>query len=110
MNLLSEIFNERGLVLALMGALGGAVRSAALKTTWREGLRVVFIGGVTAFGFGILAPFVLKPWLGDLPPDVVGQIGALAASSFIVGLMGVTIIESLIAGRLLGRRADGENE
>lgn len=110
MSLLHEIFNERGLVLALMGALGGAVRSAALKTTWREGLRVVFIGAVTAFGFGVLAPIVLRPWLGDLPDGVAGQIGALAASSFIVGLMGVTIIESLIAGRLLGRRADGDDQ
>lgn len=110
MSLLNEIFNERGFVIAVMGALGGAVRSAALKTTWREGLRVVFIGAVTAFGFGIIAPFVLSPWLGDLPAEMVGQIGALAASSFIVGLMGVTIIESLIAGRLLGRRADGGDE
>lgn len=109
MNLLNEIFNERGLVLAIMGALGGAVRSAAIKTTWREGVRVVFIGAATAFGFGILAPYLLRPWFGDLPAELAGQIGALAAAAFVVGLMGVTIIEALIAGRTLGRRADGDN-
>ena len=45
-----SIFNERGALLATFGALGGAVRSAALKTGWREGLRVIFIGSATSFG------------------------------------------------------------
>ena len=68
-----EIFNERGALLAFFGALGGAVRSATLKTTWREGIRVVFIGSGTSFGVGVLAPVLLRPWIGELPDDTSGS-------------------------------------
>lgn len=102
------IFNERGALLAFFGALGGAVRSAALKTTWREGIRVVFIGSATAFGVGVLAPHILKPWIGDLPEGMAGALGTLCAASFLVGLMAVTLIERIAAGRALAVTSDGE--
>jgi hypothetical protein len=94
-----NIFNERGLLLAFFGALGGAVRSAALKTTWREGLRVMFIGSSTAFGVGALAPHLLRPWIGDLPEGMAGALGTLCAAAFLVGLMAVTLIERMAAGK-----------
>ncbi len=94
-----DIFNEQGAILAFFGALGGAVRSAALKTTWHEGLRVVFIGGATSFGFGTLAPYLLTPWVGDLPGDISSTIGTICAAAFLVGLMAVTIIERIVAGK-----------
>lgn len=99
MNDLHSIFNERGALLAFFGALGGAVRSAALKTTWREGLRVIFIGGATSFGFGTLAPHLLRPWVGDIPDGVGSAIGTICAAAFLVGLMAVTIIERIAAGK-----------
>lgn len=99
MNDIFSVFNERGALLAFFGALGGAVRSAALKTTWREGIRVVFIGAATAFGFGVLAPFILKPWIGEIPSDMAGAIGTLCASAFMIGLAAVTMIERFIAGK-----------
>lgn len=106
-NIFSQVFSERGLALAFFGALGGAVRSAAIKTTWREGIRVVFIGAATAFGIGVLAPVVLKPWIGDLPTGMQGTLGTLCASSFIVGLVAVTLIERLIeGGRKNGEKAN----
>lgn len=95
-NIFSEIFNERGALLAFFGALGGAVRSAALKTSWKEGLRVIFIGGSTSFGVGVLAPTILRPWIGDLPPELSGALGTLCASSFLIGLVAVTLIERFI--------------
>lgn len=95
-SLFTEIFNERGALLALFGAMGGAVRSAALKTTWREGLRVIFIGSVTSFGVGVLAPTLLKPWIGDLPVELAGALGTLCAAAFLVGLVSVTLIERMI--------------
>lgn len=95
----NSVFNERGFLLAIFGALGGAVRSAALKTTWREGLRVIFIGGATSFGFGSLAPHILRPWIGDLPSDMSAALGTLCAVAFLVGLMAVTIIERIAAGK-----------
>ncbi|MCW1934526.1 hypothetical protein [Pararhodobacter zhoushanensis] len=108
-NLWQQIFNERGALLTFFGALGGAVRSAALKTTWREGLRVVFMGGSTAFGVGVLAPFILRPWIGDLPDDVAGALGTLCAASFLVGLMAVTLIERLIDGKSIAPQQGGDD-
>lgn len=93
-----HIFDERGMLLAFFGALGGAVRSAALKTTWREGLRVMFIGSATAFGVGALAPFLLKPWIGDIPQDMHGALGTISASAFLVGLLAVTLMERWFDG------------
>ncbi|WP_170759999.1 hypothetical protein [Ruegeria lacuscaerulensis] len=95
-SLFTEIFNERGAILAIFGALGGAVRSAALKTTWKEGMRVVFIGSVFSFGVGALAPFLLRPWVGELPDGMAGALGTLCAAAFLVGLLSVTIIERMI--------------
>ena len=94
-SLFTEIFNERGALLAIFGAMGGAVRSAALKTTWREGVRVIFIGSAFSFGVGVLAPFLLRPWVGDLPDGMAGALGTLCAAAFLVGLMSVTIIERM---------------
>jgi drug/metabolite transporter (DMT)-like permease len=91
----NEVFNERGFVLAVLGALGGAVRAVALKTTWREGLRVVVVGSVLAFGVGVLGPSLLKPWFGEFTPEA-GATGLLTASAFLIGLMGVTLIERWI--------------
>lgn len=99
MNEFFSIFDGRGALLAFFGALGGAVRSAALKTTWREGLRVVFIGSATSFGVGALAPFLLRPWIGDLPVGMAGALGTLCAAAFMMGLLAVTIIERLLAGK-----------
>jgi hypothetical protein len=97
-----SIFNERGVILAFFGALGGAVRSAALKTSWREGLRVMFIGSSTAFGVGVLAPHLLRPWIGDLPDGMAGALGTLCAAAFLIGLMAVTLIERMAAGKSIG--------
>lgn len=105
-----SIFNERGFLLATFGALGGAVRSAALRTTWLDGVRVVFIGATTAFGVGVLAPLLLAPWIGDLPEGMNSALGTLCAASFIVGLMAVTIIERLAAGKSIRQDKDGDRD
>lgn len=97
-NLLLEVFNQRAAILTFFGALGGSVRAAVLKTTWREGLRVVFVGGAVAFGVGVLGPVILQPWLGDLPDEMAGAMGTLTAASFLIGLVAVTLVERFIAG------------
>ena len=106
----NSMMNERGLLLAFFGALGGAVRSAALRTTWREGLRVIFIGSLTAFGVGALGPYLLAPWMGPLPKGVNAQdLGFLCSAAFLIGLIAVTMIERLVAGKRLLDNG-GENE
>jgi hypothetical protein len=95
----NEIVTRQDLVLLGFGALGGMVRSASLKTTWKEGIRVVFIGSATSFGFGSLTPVMLKPFIGDIPADLQGTVGFIASAAFLVGLIAVTIVERLIAGK-----------
>lgn len=97
-HLLNEVFNQRAVILTFFGALGGSVRAAVLKTSWKEGLRVIFIGGAVSFGIGTLAPFLLRPWIGELPPGMEGALGTLTAASFIIGLMSGTLIENLLSG------------
>jgi len=103
-----NVFNERGALLAIFGAMGGAVRSATLKTTWREGLRVIFIGAATAFGVGVLSPILLKPWIGDLPEGMAGALGTLCAAAFMVGLVAVTMIERFLSGKDLTTGKDDD--
>ena len=98
-NLINEVFNQRSLILTFFGALGGSVRATVLKTTWKEGIRVIFVGGVVAFGVGSIAPSLLSYWLGtDLPSNVAGTLGTLTASSFLIGLVAVTLVERFISG------------
>jgi uncharacterized protein len=97
-DLFSEIFNQRAALLAFMGALGGSVRAAVLKTTWREGIRVVFVGGAVAFGVGVLGPVILQPWIGTLPEGASTAVGTLSAVAFLTGLVAVTVVERFISG------------
>lgn len=97
-NLFAEVFNQRAAILTFFGMLGGSVRAAVLKTTWREGIRVVFVGGAVSFGVGVLAPVVMKPWIGDLPDDMAGALGTLTAASFLTGLVAVTLVERFLSG------------
>lgn len=101
-SLITEVFSQRAGILTFFGMLGGSVRAAVLKTTWREGLRVVFVGGAVSFGVGVLAPVVLKPWLGEFPMDLSGVLGTLTAASFLTGLVAVTLVERFIAGPIKG--------
>lgn len=101
-NLLTEVFNQRAAILTFFGMLGGSVRAAVLKTSWREGLRVVFVGGAVSFGVGIIAPVVMKPWIGEIPEGMAGALGTLTAAAFLTGLVAVTLVERFIAGPTKG--------
>lgn len=97
-DLFSEVFNQRAGLLTFFGALGGSVRAAVLKTTWVEGLRVMFVGGAVSFGVGVFGPYLLSPWFGDLPAGMGAAIGTLTATAFLIGLVSVTVVERLISG------------
>jgi hypothetical protein len=97
-NLILEVFNQRAGILTFMGMLGGSVRAVVLKTTWREGVRVVFVGGAVAFGIGVVAPVIMEPWIGELPENMAGALGTLTAASFLIGLVAVTLVERFISG------------
>lgn len=97
-NLIAEVFNQRAGILTFFGMLGGSVRAVVLKTTWREGLRVVFVGGAVSFGVGIIGPVLMKPWIGELPDEMAGALGTLTAAAFLTGLVAVTLVERFISG------------
>lgn len=97
-NLITEVFNQQAGILTFFGMLGGSVRAAVLKTTWREGLRVIFVGGAVSFGVGVVAPVLMKPWIGEIPKGMAGALGTLTAASFLTGLVAVTLVERFIAG------------
>lgn len=97
-NLFTEVFSQRAGILTFFGALGGSVRAAVLKTSWRESLRVIFVGGAVSFGVGVVAPVLMKPWIGELPAGLAGALGTLTAASFLTGLVAVTLVERFIAG------------
>jgi hypothetical protein len=96
-NLFIEVFNQRAGLLTFFGMLGGSVRAAVLKTTWRETVRVIFVGGAVSFGVGVLGPVLMKPWIGDLPDNMAGALGTLTAAAFLTGLVAVTIVEKFIS-------------
>lgn len=108
-NELNTIFNERGLLFVFFGALGAAVRSAALKTTWREGLRMIFIGGACSFGFGAASPHILEKVFGiKMAADVSQAMPGIWASAFVVGLTAITLIEFFVYARNTNTNAKGE--
>lgn len=95
-NLFFEVFNQRAGILTFFGSLGGTVRAVVLRTSWKESLRVIFVGGAVAFGVGVLAPVVMKPWIGSIPDSMTGALGTLTATAFLVGLVAVTLVERFI--------------
>lgn len=108
-NLLLEVFNQRAGILTFFGMLGGSVRAAVLKTGWKEGIRVVFVGGAVAFGVGVLGPVIMRPWIGELPDEMAGAMGTLTAASFLIGLVAVTLVERFIAGDTDEKKQQGDN-
>ena len=108
-NLIFEVFNQRAGILTFFGMLGGSVRAAVLKTGWREGIRVVFVGGAVAFGVGVIGPVLMKPWIGDLPDEMVGALGTLTAASFLIGLVAVTLVERVISGQQIDKENPNED-
>lgn len=95
----AQIVNQKAELLVFFGALGGMVRSATLKTTWKEGLRVVFVGSACSFGFGSLGTYVITPFVGTLPSDVSTALSFMCSGAFIMGLIGVTIAERFVFGK-----------
>lgn len=88
----AEVFNEMALVLAIMGAGGGATRALALRVPWRDGLRGTVLGALLATGIGVLLPNVLGPWLGA---DTPATVPALAACAYLAGFLQDTLVSRL---------------
>lgn len=96
---LSEVFGQLGLMMALMGALGGATRAIAIKVPWSEVIRPTLLGALLAFGLGVIAPPVIERVAGIVPAPDTPAIPMLAASSFLIGFMQIRVISLLEKGK-----------
>ena len=97
----AEAFNQRAITLFFFGALGGSVRAAVLKSTLKESLRVIFVGGAVSFGVGVIGPGIVGPLLGNLSSS--SSLGTLTASAFLLGLISVTIVERILSNFWRGK-------
>lgn len=109
-NVWREVFSPLGQAMAVFGGLGGLVKALVQRLDWRETARVVIVGAGTAFGVGVLSPYILSAVLGiDVPNEVRGLIGILCASAFVVGVVAVALVEYLIQKAAKGS-GGGRNE
>lgn len=95
---LTEVFNELGLVLAIMGCVGGVTRGLAIRLAWREIIRGIVLGGLFGFGFGVIAPDIVNRMFNVVVEPGTPAIPAMAAAAFIVGFMQDVVIGWLSKG------------
>lgn len=102
------VFNQQGFLFGFFGGLGGAVRSAILRSRWIETVRGIFISSATAFSCGVLSPAILGPFIGGMSSGIGQSLGTLCAGAFLMGLVAVTYVERLIDRK--NRQDDDPNE
>lgn len=95
---LAEVFSEMGLVMAIMGALGGAMhaimnRRRPILTWFANFFGFATSGAILAFGLGVLAPPILA-WALRFEIAASDQsTGMLAAAGFLIGLMQERVVQ-----------------
>lgn len=91
-----EVFSPVAQAIAFFGGLGGFAHALALRRPWRDTIRITAIGCITAFGFGVASSQIMRVWLPDLPEGAAGSLGTLSSGAFLVGIVGVFLIERLL--------------
>lgn len=82
----AEVFNELGLLMFTMGALGGLTGHFSLRLPFRHAVYPGLLGGVLGFSLGFVSPPILAATL-DVELIVEGgSVRGLAAASFLLGV------------------------
>ncbi len=89
---LVTVFNELGLVMAIMGGLGGLAFALAIKAPWRAVIHPAMMGSMLGFGIGILGPLIVEWQTGVEVGPVGGSVETLAAIAFLLGFIQERII------------------
>ena len=89
---LAQVFNELALVLAIMGAAGGATFGLANRLPLIEVARGILLGALMASGLGVLLPNVLSPWIGV---DALTTVPVLAGCAYFAGFVQDVLISKL---------------
>lgn len=101
----AQVFNETGLIVALLGALGGLFYVLAIDTPWSESVRPILMGATLAFGVGAFGPEIITKVFGiDIPKDVP-LVELKAATAFLIGASQEWLIR-----RFFKRSRDNEQE
>ena len=87
-----EFFNQQFWLVLAHGIAGGACRWLFLREPWRDGLRLMVLGGVLAAGVGNLWRLLVREWVGDVPESLWSQPETAYSGAFLVGLLAVTIL------------------
>ncbi len=89
MNEFGEVFNIQGAMKAIVGGIGGLVRSLFLRTGLADTIRAIIFGAGCAFGFGDVFLVFFQQHLGvsEVTP------GLVIASWFAAGAFGTTVFE-----------------
>ena len=93
------LLNTRQLIILFFGILGGSVRSLVLKLSFKDCIRVAFIGGSVAMALGTTSPHVLIPLLKgfniNLDSEAI-QTAIYGLLPFMAGLLSVSLIEYIL--------------
>jgi RsiW-degrading membrane proteinase PrsW (M82 family) len=95
---LSLVFDETAILMAVMGACGGALLALTRRAPWRVFIRPALIGALMSFGLGILAVPIISRLLGlDIGEDQFSEY--LAGASFIVGFAQERVEAFILSGK-----------
>lgn len=83
---LAQVFNDVGLLMLIMGAVGGALNGMLIVgVKWRPFMRSIAIGALLSFGCGVFAVPLVASWMGV---EVEGEtIPYMGGAAFLIGLM-----------------------
>ena len=93
------LLNTRQLIILFFGILGGSVRSLVLRLSFKDCIRVAFIGGSVALAIGTTSPHILIPVLKGFNINLDAEATKTAVYGllpFMAGLLAVSFIEYIL--------------
>lgn len=87
-----QVFDAQALIVATFGALGGSTRWLFLRESFWNGVRLLLLGAIVAFGVGGLWRVILKQYFSDMSDSLVAQPGITYNGAYLVGLFSVVIL------------------
>ena len=92
---LYAVFNEMGLLMALMGGLGGALYVLRHNVPLSHAVRPVVSGALLSFGAGVWAVPIVAKALGFEIANTQNSVPALAGAAFFMGFLQERILAKI---------------
>lgn len=91
----AEVFDQMGLLLFVMGALGGLTAHFAVRLPFKTAFWPALVGGLLGFGLALVAPPILKSMLGVELMIEGGSARGMAACAYLVGVLHERVLKWL---------------